>query len=314
MQGEYIALEQQVFAKELHASMRGQQAMSKEFGEPINILQQQRSQFSTLEGLVSYTLDGCFFGEAYYLAAPIATMLLRAAETIPRDTKIDADMLPTTSGFLWLEEAFPALARIDRPCVAISWHREPVVDSDGALVFFGVYTTQPGLKAPVLTMVYSTRVGEDLAYYTDIGAMNQSAKLQSEEIRRRGRHPIDYIQIVPFIIAFLLFIRQRLLRVTTSDKLDRATFRRLQKLKDFSWQTRTVQVIRLRKVDYHNTERPAGMSPVEWSCHWITRGHWRRQFYPRRNTHETIWIEAHLRGDLAKPFKPPDINLYAVTR
>ena len=55
-------------------------------------------------------------------------------------------------------------------------------------------------------------------------------------------------------------------------------------------------------------------SDIEWSCHWLVKGHWRRQWHPSLGEHRPIYIDAHLKGDMDKPFRPPRQKLYVVAR
>jgi hypothetical protein len=40
---------------------------------------------------------------------------------------------------------------------------------------------------------------------------------------------------------------------------------------------------------------------VEWSHRWVVRGHWRRQWHPRLQSHRPIWINEHVKGPDDKP-------------
>jgi hypothetical protein len=76
---------------------------------------------------------------------------------------------------------------------------------------------------------------------------------------------------------------------------------------------RDVQVIVLRReVASHSGHH--GDSDIEWSCHWLVKGHWRRQWYPSHGEHRPIYIDTHVKGDLEKPFRPPRQKLYVVAR
>jgi hypothetical protein len=74
-----------------------------------------------------------------------------------------------------------------------------------------------------------------------------------------------------------------------------------------------VQVIVLRRelAPREEQERDGG---VDWSCHWLVKGHWRQQWHPSLGEHRPIYIDAHLKGDFSKPFRPPRQKLYVVAR
>ena len=74
-----------------------------------------------------------------------------------------------------------------------------------------------------------------------------------------------------------------------------------------------VQVVVLRRqIAPHEVEDREG--DIEWSCHWLVKGHWRRQWHPSLSEHRPIYIDAHLKGDMEKPFRPPRQKLYVVAR
>jgi hypothetical protein len=76
---------------------------------------------------------------------------------------------------------------------------------------------------------------------------------------------------------------------------------------------RDVQVIVLRReLAPHEAQDREG--DIEWSCHWLVKGHWRRQWHPSVGEHRPIYIDAHLKGDFEKPFRPPRQKLYVVAR
>jgi uncharacterized protein (UPF0297 family) len=297
----YAALEKQIAAQTFHFSDRGMRVMSEQFGRPINLLNKGIQRYSEIERVVSYAITGVAFGDPYYISAPIIDMLNTAARTIPQDTIIREELLPTTAGFVWLEKPIYRELDLDDgrgmkmlPCLAISWNVMPIKDYDGKptgdrMVTFGLYTDWDGVSAPVLTTMYPAKIGDSLESY--VHYVDRDVYLT---LKRLGRNPYAYNVVVPFILSLLLFMRQRILRAEVESGPDRATARRLAKLKNHDMTTRKVNVIRLRKTDYGKGERPKGVDAVEWSCYWMTRGHWRRQYYPRRDTHETIWIEAYL--------------------
>ena len=57
----------------------------------------------------------------------------------------------------------------------------------------------------------------------------------------------------------------------------------------------TVTVVSLRRRD--NEAGEGGSSEgVAWSCRWVVRGHWRKQWYPSIETHRHIWIDPFVKG------------------
>lgn len=73
-------------------------------------------------------------------------------------------------------------------------------------------------------------------------------------------------------------------------------------------------VVRLRRERNDRNAEPAEHASVDWEYRWIVRGHWRRQWFPARQTHAPVWIHPHIKGPENKPFKEPKPTVFSVTR
>jgi hypothetical protein len=51
----------------------------------------------------------------------------------------------------------------------------------------------------------------------------------------------------------------------------------------------------------------------EWHHQWIVRGHWRRQWYPREDSHKPVYVSPYLKGDPNKPLLSRPV-VYKVVR
>lgn len=64
-----------------------------------------------------------------------------------------------------------------------------------------------------------------------------------------------------------------------------------------------VTVIRLRR----RKSRPADSAgDVDWSCQWIVRGHWRKQWYPKQREHRQRYVAPYIKGPQDKPLRVTD--------
>lgn len=124
----------------------------------------------------------------------------------------------------------------------------------------------------------------------------------------------EYVHVIcqcrKFLVSFLCFIQQKLCS-RERIPLPRSTRRRAAR-----WQVPSpdINVITLRRRVYP-VNRPEGAGlPVDWSCRWIVRGHWRDQFYPSRGLHIPIFIESYIKGPDGKPIKKPGIPIFNVAR
>lgn len=62
-------------------------------------------------------------------------------------------------------------------------------------------------------------------------------------------------------------------------------------------------VVKLRHAERAEST-PSSAQGAPRACHWLVRGHIRKQFYPSTGEHREIWIEQHLAGDRSLPFRP----------
>jgi hypothetical protein len=67
-----------------------------------------------------------------------------------------------------------------------------------------------------------------------------------------------------------------------------------------------------RKEQSERSSREA--AGVEWAHRWLVQGHWRNQWFPKRNTHSPVWIHPHVKGPDDKPFLPPSYRVFKVHR
>ena len=74
-----------------------------------------------------------------------------------------------------------------------------------------------------------------------------------------------------------------------------------------------VLIVQLRRREYIDEENSNKSNPVEWSCRWFVRGHWRNQYYKSENVHKPIWIDPYIKGPEDKPLKEP-VKTFAVIR
>jgi hypothetical protein len=107
------------------------------------------------------------------------------------------------------------------------------------------------------------------------------------------------------------FLHQRIF-VTKREAPDRAARRRIAKERPDLGQP-VVRVVRLRTAERQQEHRQDG-EPVEWSCRWIVRGHWREQWFPKLRKNQPIWITPHVKGPDDKPLRAPRATVFAVVR
>lgn len=111
--------------------------------------------------------------------------------------------------------------------------------------------------------------------------------------------------------AMLLFLDQKIL-VTRRQHAERHTRKRLDR--DGWQQEPLIRVVELRRKERIGEKHAVERVEHEWSCQWIVRGHWRQQPYPKAGDVRPLWITPYVKGDPAKPLKPPRATVFAVVR
>lgn len=105
-----------------------------------------------------------------------------------------------------------------------------------------------------------------------------------------------------------LLLMQQQLADTSEVQPDRAARKRLQRA---GQEPAAVRVIELRR-SKAATGAP-GESGREYHHRWITRGHWRQQWHPKRQVHRPVWIAPHIKGPEGAPLIGGE-KVYALKR
>ncbi|HEX2516215.1 MAG TPA: hypothetical protein VH257_16015 [Chloroflexota bacterium] len=115
-----------------------------------------------------------------------------------------------------------------------------------------------------------------------------------------------------YAAAAFAFLHQQLLVAPAVRVEDRGARRRLER-EGCPPERQVVRVVRLRR-PVRSASPGAEPSDVAWSCRWIVRGHWRRQWWPSLGRHQPRWIAPHVKGPEDKPLSPPRATVFAVVR
>ena len=90
--------------------------------------------------------------------------------------------------------------------------------------------------------------------------------------------------------------------VRSRQRLSRARRREAQRLARVTEEQAAVTVLRLRRTR-PSREEPEGQHPVDWSCRWIVRGHWRDQWCPSEQRHRQTYVSPYIKGPEDQPLR-----------
>lgn len=278
----------------------------------------------------------------YYFAPELTPLLLAGAHQL-YDYKLQATDLPGSSGYFWFKK---------RPLFKINAADEEYADEntirDGELCAVAWTTTNSANddqmtaeevrrslgcspeKANILVMTffvqtgdltrlgYGREGGQPLAFITwpigqtpgeALGTVKDKMGIDGKPIVSRSIH-----EELTFIASCFLFMQQSLISVTRTP-LHRDTRKRIEKYRNvIELDTFEPQVVAFRKTKHIDlrVDKPE-QKVVQWSCQWLTTGHWRNQPY-RNGVVKKIWIAPYVKGPEGKPFKVHEGRIGAVVR
>lgn len=221
--------------------------------------------------------------EIFHVSGAMTQLALAAADSLP-DFTLTAEDLVAPSGLMYFEE----------PIAAFDGGEKGIGGEVAAGRIDGVlWATGGGLCA--------------LAYLTDTakegaGSVRESgsrlkphavafAILGTEERGRTGEPPQRIQEVLK---ATWLLMRQPLC-TESSPAPDRPARRRMKKA---GVAEQPVRVLELRRPRHSG---PSGESDREYHHQWIVRGHWRQQWFPKREVHRPVWIAPHIKGPEGAP-------------
>lgn len=125
--------------------------------------------------------------------------------------------------------------------------------------------------------------------------------------------PAERLAFTRWCCAAAMFIEQELLQ-PHAQTVERA-FRKRAVAAGRAPEEALCHVVRLRRATVQASAIDRiGHEPVEWSCRWLVRGHWRKQYFPSRGTNVPVWIHPHIKGPEDKPMRTPKPTVFAVVR
>ena len=178
----------------------------------------------------------------------------------------------------------------------------------------GAFVWGPGEGGGVDVFGFSHGLNATTDTPVDIGGRRYTADEAREFIAHQGAFPWQLVAAEKFAYgaadanagrrAIQAFWRLGQEFVLSRERLSRARRREAQRLGMPRDASEYVTVMRLRRAKTH-ADHDAG-HPVEYSCQWVVRGHWRNQWYPSERRHRQRFIPAYVKGPTDKPLRVTD--------
>lgn len=241
--------------------------------------------------------------EPFWWSPELTTTALTMAATLPSWT-LRVDDLPDGAGFFWF--ASP-----------IAWDQGPVNGKPQsrhyirAISWLLVVDADNQARAGVVCTFWIAEERHTLAWpmyqwWWDIGT-TWDAGITADEA-----NAAEHLARLCRLIAASWALLGQQLFVAPHQRADRAAARRLKH--DGYPHEPLIRVVQLRRVE-HAPQSGEDPEPVDWSCRWIVRGHWRQQPYgPGQAQRRPTWISPYMKGPDEKPLKAPRATVFAVVR
>jgi hypothetical protein len=251
----------------------------------------------TFEEYLKTVLVGLDGGASVYWSPEMSGLLEGVAPGMPSWT-LRPEAIPDRRCFLWFAKplAMPSwqtagsrnlraigITALDRLAIIAFWMQEP----DASRPF------------PAAAMAWE--------YGTVWQGLVDKPRSMGLDVQNDDRHE----RLGQYLAAALALMEQRII-VSQPERPPRSTRKRAAEV----WSHEpTIRVIQLRRAVNPNEHREPGSEPIEWSCSWVVRGHWRQQACGEgRLERRPVFVLPYLKGDLEKPLKAPADRVFAVTR
>lgn len=249
------------------------------------------------EDYLRTVLAGLDEGVPIYWSPEMCGLLESVSDAMPAWT-LRPEAVPDHKGFVWFAKPLTM----------------PVWPSDGRRDLRAVGFCH---KEGSLTITFWMQGPEDerpwpaAACDWDYGAVWQTLADRPRELGVQVENLARQDRIGRYFAAALALMEQRII-VSRAERPSRAARKRAA---DVWTHEPTIRVVTLRRSAHEAGQSARSGDPVEWSCQWVVRGHWRQQACgPERSERRPVFVLPYVKGDPDKPLKAPADRVFAVIR
>ena len=261
--------------------------------------------WKTPEDQLLFTIKALKESNLYFVSSHAISLIKIGMETIP-DFDITPDLFLTKNGWLHLETPFdlpdPIAHGYTPKLASLHWF-----DVKGLYVAVKFYLTYDFSARAIPARTFAWQYGAkslSTESYMSAHINHHSEGVDGTEASEKGLQTS-----ANFVLACLCFMRQPILGFSL-ERINRAMRKRFEK--EYKEPPPEIKVIELRAKQYiTKDDDSAEAKDIEWTCHWLVRGHWRHfHLQPK----PPIWITPYIKGDLDKPLKEPKGTIFEVSR
>lgn len=250
--------------------------------------------------------------EPYVWSAETAAIVSAAAKSYPLELEAaislsDRERIASRRPPGYLPRVTSALCVFSAPCVWIEMPQGPVPLS--ALGWdVGVSVKRGELWLVLRGIVWLSGGRAAVVFFADggpVGPVHYGGVCPSSVAGER-------IELTKWACSAGMFIDQEIVRV--DGVVGARAFRRRLCATGID-EAPLVNVVTLRReVESSEAAARGDVGAIEWARRWVVRGHWRRQYFPRRQCHAPVWIDPYVKGPEGKPFIAPAPTVFRVAR
>ena len=275
------------------------------------------------QALLGYLLSS----ETFYISPDMTSVAIAAAESLPLDSVVLPQHVPTLRGFLWLPEpvrvydvrnqilSLNAVAwSVENGGVHVWWLTDKYDKVDSSNLFL-LNAGHDISTWPRLSPMHYARIRFNTPLPSTVQLKGQKIIPPDVEVttRREGdalvisinddgmtQEDLELVEAPAKDLRFLTVVwrlmGQTLADVREETRMPKATRRLVQRT---NLPDSKVSVILLR----HKSRPTDGHREVQWTHRWLVRGYWRRQWYGSGENRysDDIWIHPHIKGPEGAP-------------
>ncbi|WP_432077851.1 hypothetical protein [Streptomyces sp. YPW6] len=247
-----------------------------------------------------YEMERLGSATLFYITRPMVQLALVAAESLP-DFRISPEDLPALTGLMVFEEPLPFGIHWDDGDVsrtrALLWSISDRLMAVGGLLVTTYVDKEEfarTISGPEGTRFHGPGLIAMTGSTFTSGFADESWTKENLKKAADRMECVTSGQLLPALLAAWLLMQQPL-TLEVEVESDRAARKRLRRA---GQEPKPVRVIELRRPK-GNSEKGDGSR--EYRHQWITRGHWRQHWYPKRQVHRPVWIAPHVKGPEGAP-------------
>lgn len=272
-----------------------------------------REDFKVPVGLTKRDTQAFIGADVYAWTLNTRSAVSMACASLPMDSVMSRDLLPSSKGWWWLgaapgtDEQFALLFA-----------------DEGTAVYFKMFVCNERRPTPVGMYSWSIGFGETLNEF--LGRLREyylfNLPKPTESLHGGGDAPLlaDVIDAsikcifddYALFLAGCAWMKQEIV-ATGDSQIPKPSRSALARKYKTSVDASKIKIVELRRRSVEPWRHDGTETHKEWAWRWVVNGHWRNQPY-KDNQRKLIYILPYVKGPDDKPLKAPSTTVFSVSR